>query len=157
MGDSVGGHMAAWVTLMAKRRGGPKICFQVLLYPVTDAMSDNDSYRTFANGPWLTTDSAKFFFDAEGLTGEEADAWPLRASLDDLRGLPDALVIVDGDILRDEGEAYADRLSDAGVRVTSVRYNETIHDFAMLNPLANTPATRGAIQQSIDALKAALT
>lgn len=158
MGDSVGGHMAALVTLMAKQRSGPKICFQVLLYPVTDAISDNDSYRTFANGPWLTLESAKFFFDQEGLTGHESDsaAWPLRASLDDLRGLPDALVVVDGDVLRDEGEAYADKLMEAGVRVTSVRYNETIHDFAMLNPLANTPATRGAIQQSIDALKLAL-
>jgi acetyl esterase len=83
-------------------------------------------------------------------------SWPGRASVDDLRELPDALIIVDGDILRDEGEAYADLLSEAGVRVTSVRYNETIHDFAMLNPLASTPATRAAIQQSVDALKAAL-
>jgi acetyl esterase len=158
MGDSVGGHMAALLTMMAKQRGGPAIRFQVLLYPVTDAISDNDSYRTFANGPWLTLESAKFFFEQEGLTEHETDrfAWPLRASIEELRGLPDALVVVDGDVLRDEGEAYADKLMEAGVRVTSVRYNETIHDFAMLNPLANTPATRGAIQQSIDALKLAL-
>jgi acetyl esterase len=155
-GDSVGGHMAALVTLMAKQRGGPKIQFQVLFYPVTDAISDNNSYRTFANGPWLTADSARFFFDQEGLTGRETDAWPLRASVQDLRGLPDALIIVDGDILRDEGEAYADKLMEAGVRVTSVRYNGTIHDFVMLNPLAGTPATRAAIQQAIDALKTAL-
>jgi acetyl esterase len=158
MGDSVGGHMAAVLTLMAKQRGGPKIRFQVLFYPVTEPISDNASYRTFANGPWLTLDSARFFFDQEGLTGNEADgfAWPGRAAVEDLRGLPDALVVVDGDILRDEGEAYADKLMQAGVRVTSVRYNETIHDFAMLNPLANTPATRAAIQQAIDALKLAL-
>jgi acetyl esterase len=156
MGDSVGGHMAALITLMAKRRGGPKIRFQVLFYPVVDAISDNDSYRTFANGPWLTIDSAKFFFAHEGLTGDETDAWPLRASLEELRGLPDALIVVDSDILRDEGEAYADKLTEAGVRVTSVRYNETIHDFAMLNPLAGTPAARAAIQQAIDALKTAL-
>jgi len=156
VGDSVGGHMAALITLMAKQRGGPKIRFQVLFYPVTDAISDNDSYRRFANGPWLTADSARFFFDQEGLTGSETDAWPLRASVQDLRGLPDALIIVDGDILRDEGEAYADKLMAAGVRVTSVRYNGTIHDFVMLNPLAGTPATRAAIQQAVDALKAAL-
>ena len=156
VGDSVGGHMAALITLMAKQRRGPKIRFQVLFYPVTDAISDNDSYRTFANGPWLTADSARFFFDQEGLTGRETDAWPLRAPVEDLRGLPDALIIVDGDILRDEGEAYADKLMRAGVRVTSVRYNGTIHDFVMLNPLAGTPATRAAIQQAIDALKAAL-
>ena len=80
----------------------------------------------------------------------------MRASVQDLRGLPDALIIVDGDILRDEGEAYADKLMEAGVRVTSVRYNGTIHDFVMLNPLAGTPATRAAIQQAIDALKTAL-
>jgi acetyl esterase len=156
VGDSVGGHMAALVTLMAKRRGGPKIRFQVLFYPVTDAISDNDSYRKFAKGPWLTLDSAKFFFAQEGLTGTETDAWPLRASIEDLRGLPEALIIVDEDILRDEGEAYADRLAQAGVRVTSVCYNETMHDFVMLNPLANTPATRAAIRQAIDALKTAL-
>jgi acetyl esterase len=156
VGDSVGGHMAALVTLMAKQRGGPKIRFQVLFYPVTDSMSDNESYRKFAKGPWLTADSAKYFFEQEGFTGNETDAWPLRASVDDLRGLPDALIIVDDDVLRDEGEAYADKLAQAGVRVTSVRYNETMHDFVMLNPLANTPATRAAIQQAIDALKAAL-
>jgi acetyl esterase/lipase len=156
VGDSVGGHMAALLALMAKQRGGPEIRFQVLFYPVTDAISDNESYRTFANGPWLTADSAKFFFEQEGLTGNETNAWPLRASIDDLRGLPDALVIVDGDVLRDEGEAYADKLMQAGVRVTSVRYNDTIHDFVMLNPLAETPATRAAIQQAIDVLNIAL-
>ena len=156
VGDSVGGHMAALVTLMAKRRKGPKIRFQVLFYPVVDAISENDSYRMFANGPWLTLDSARFFFAQEGLTGKETDAWPLRASIEELRGLPDALIIVDDDILRSEGEAYADKLMQAGVRVTSVRYNETIHDFVMLNPLTNTPATRAAIRQAIDMLKTAL-
>ena len=156
VGDSVGGHMAALVTLMAKRRKGPKIRFQVLFYPVVDAISENDSYRMFSNGPWLTLDSARFFFAQEGLTGKETDAWPLRASIEELRGLPDALIIVDDDILRSEGEAYADKLMQAGVRVTSVRYNETIHDFVMLNPLANTPATRAAIRQAIDMLKIAL-
>jgi len=156
VGDSVGGHMAALVTLMAKKRGGPKIRFQVLFYPVVDAISDNDSYRRFANGPWLTLDSARFFFAQEGFTGNETNAWPLRASIEELRGLPDALVIVDDDILRSEGEAYADRLKEAGVRVTSVRYNDTIHDFVMLNPLANTPATRAAVQQAIDMLRTAL-
>jgi acetyl esterase len=156
VGDSVGGHMAALVTLMAKQRGGPKIRFQVLFYPVVDAISDNDSYRTFANGPWLTADSARFFFAQEGFTGKETDAWPLRASTEELRGLPDALIVVDDDILRSEGEAYAAKLMQAGVRVTSVRYNGTIHDFVMLNPLAHTPATRAAIQQAIDMLKTAL-
>ena len=97
-------------------------------------------------------------FELEGLTGKETDVitWPGRASIEDLKGLPDALVIVDDDILRDEGEAYADKLAQAGVRVTSTRYNGTIHDFVMLNPIAETPAVRAAIDQAILALKKAL-
>jgi acetyl esterase len=155
VGDSVGGHMVAVVTLMAKARGGPAIRYQVLFYPLCDFASNNDSYQRFAEGPWLTRANMKWMFDLEGLDGSETDsfAWPGRASTEQLTGLPDALVIVDGDILRDEGEAYADKLSAAGVRVTSIRFNETIHDFVMLNPLANTPAVRGAIEQAISALK----
>lgn len=158
VGDSVGGHMAAVVTLMAKARGGPKARFQVLFYPLVDYLPKNESYRKFAKGPWLTATEMKWMFSLEGLTGKEKDsfAWPGRASVDALRGLPDALIIVDDDILRDEGEAYADKLAQAGVRVTSVRYNGTIHDFVMLNPLAKTPAVRAAIAQAIDGLKAAL-
>lgn len=158
VGDSVGGHMAAVVTLMAKQRRGPAIRYQVLFYPVVDYASDNESYRTFADGPWLTADTMRWMFDLEGLTGEETDgvAWPNRASVEQLRGLPEAMIIVDDDILRDEGEAYAHKLSEAGVRVTSIRYNETIHDFVMLNPLAETPAVRAAVAQAIGALRSAL-
>ncbi|MEP6781335.1 MAG: alpha/beta hydrolase [Gemmatimonadaceae bacterium] len=157
-GDSVGGNMSAAVTLMAKARSGPKISFQVLLYPLVDYLADSGSYVTYADGPWLIKKTMKWMFDLQGLDGTEKEitAFPLRATIDELRGLPDALVISDGDILQDQVEAYADKLSQAGVRVTSIRYNQTMHDFAMLNPLANTPATRGAIQQSINALKAAL-
>lgn len=158
VGDSVGGHMAAVVTLMAKQRGGPRARHQVLFYPLVDYLSDNDSYRQYANGPWLTRDSMKWMFELEGLDGTEADpvTWPGRASVDALRGLPDATIIVDDDILRDEGEAYARKLSEAGVRVTSVRYNQTVHDFVMLNPLADTPAVRAAVAQAIGALREAL-
>ena len=157
VGDSVGGNMAAVVTLMAKERGGPRISFQVLFYPLVDYRADNESYRQFANGPWLTAQSMEWMFDLQGLKGDEGSAaFPLRASIEQLRGLPDALIITDDDILRDEGEAYAAKLGKAGVRVTAVRYNETVHDFVMLNPLADTPAARGAIQQAIDALNAAL-
>jgi len=159
-GDSVGGNMAAAVTLMAKQRRGPKIAFQVLFYPVTDAGFDTPSYTQFADGPWLTKRAMEWFWDAylPDLTArKQPTATPLNASLDQLTGLPEALVIVDeNDVLRDEGEAYARKLSDAGVRVTSVRYNGTIHDFVMLNALADTPATRGAIEQAVSALKGAL-
>jgi acetyl esterase len=159
-GDSVGGNMAAAVTLMAKQRRGPKIAFQVLCYPVTDAGFDTPSYLRFANGPWLTKRAMEWFWDAylpDPAARQQPTATPLNASLDQLEGLAEALVIVDeNDVLRDEGEAYARKLSDAGVRVTSVRYNGTIHDFVMLNALADTPAARGAIAQAIGALRCAL-
>jgi acetyl esterase len=157
MGDSVGGNMSAVVTLMAKARGGPKIAYQVLFYPLLDYRSDDSSYHKFAEGPWLTTKTMQWMFDLQGLNGTEPlPAYPLRASVDELRGLPDALIVTDDDILQDEGEAYAAKLSQAGARVTTVRYNGTVHDFAMLNPLADTPAARGAIQQAISSLRTAL-
>src|SRR5216684_497157 len=152
-GDSVGGNMAAALTLMAKQRRGPKIAFQVLFYPVTDADFTTPSYTRFADGPWLTKRAMEWFWDAylpDPAARRQITATPLNASLDQLAGLPEALVIVD------EGEAYAHRLSNAGVRVTSTRYNGTIHDFVMLNALADTPATRGAIAQAICALKTTL-
>jgi len=156
-GDSVGGNMAAVLTLLAKERRGPRIRFQALFYPVTDYRKDNTSYRKFADGPWLTAQTMQWMFDLQGYTGNEgSNAFPLRASVDQLRGLPDALIITDDDILQDEGEAYAAKLSQAGVRVTAVRYNQTIHDFMMLNPLADTPAVRGAVAQAIAALRSAL-
>ncbi len=160
VGDSVGGNMTAAVTLMAKERGGPKIAFQVLFYPVTDADFETGSYSTFADGPWLTRRAMQWFWDAylpDTARRQEITATPLNASLDQLRGLPDALIMVDeNDVLRDEGEAYARKLSQAGVRVTSVRYNGTIHDFVLLNPITDTPAVRGALQQANDALRAVL-
>jgi len=159
-GDSVGGNMAAAVTLMAKERRRPKIGFQVLFYPVTDAGFDTASYARFADGPWLTKRAMEWFWDAyspDPTARKRPTATPLNASLDQLAGLPEALVVVDeNDVLRDEGEAYARKLSNAGVRVTSTRYNGTIHDFVMLNALADTPAARGAIMQAVCALKTSL-
>jgi acetyl esterase len=156
-GDSVGGNMTAAVTLMAKQPRGPKIAFQVLFYPVTDADFDTASYNSFADGPWLTKRAMEWFWAAylpDPGARMQPTATPLNASLDQLAGLPEALVIVDeNDVLRDEGEAYARKLSNAGVRVTSTRYNGTIHDFVMLNALADTPAARGAIAQAVFALK----
>jgi len=159
-GDSVGGNIAAVVTLMAKQRRGPKIALQVLFYPVTDAGFDTPSYTRFADGPWLTKRAMQWFWDAylpDLAARKQPTAAPLNASLDQLAGLPEALVITDeNDVLRDEGEAYARKLSNAGVRVTSVRFNGTIHDFVMLNALADTPAARGAIAQAVNALKQGL-
>jgi acetyl esterase len=160
IGDSVGGNMVAAVTLLAKQRGGPRINLQVLCYPVTDSHFDTDSYNQFADGPWLTRRAMQWFWDAylPDISGRGAStASPNQATLEELRGLPEALVMVDeNDVLRDEGEAYARRLSQAGVRVTSVRFNGTIHDFMLLNGIAESPAVRAAIRQANDALKAAL-
>ena len=129
-------------------------------YPVTDAGQDTDSYREFANGPFLRARSMAWFWDAylpDREKRNEITASPLRATLDDLAGLPEALVIVDeNDVLRDEGEAYARQLTAAGVRTTSVRYNGIIHDFMMLNPLRGTAATTGAVELAIHVLRKAL-
>ena len=160
-GDSVGGNMVAAVSLLAKERGGPSIAFQVMLYPVTNYGFNSGSYSEFENGPWLTKAAMKWFWNAylpnpDKATQRDLHLSPLQASVDQLQGLPPALVITDAnDVLRDEGEAYAYKLAEAGVTVTSVRYNGTIHDFLMLNALAGTPAVRGAIGQVNAALRGA--
>lgn len=152
VGDSVGGNMVAAVTLLAKQQGGPKITTQVMFYPVTDAAMDDGSYDTYANGPWLTKNAMKWFWDQyapNAADREKITASPLRATLDDLKDLPPALVITDeNDVLRDEGEAYGRKLTQAGVRTTSVRYSGTIHDFVMLNAIGDTPAAEGAVSQA---------
>jgi acetyl esterase len=159
-GESVGGNMTAAVTLLAKERGGPAIRYQALLYPVTNAAFDTETYAQFAEGPWLSRKAMQWFWDAY-LPGaarrSEPMASPLQASLEELRGLPPALVITDeADVLRDEGEAYARKLRQAGVEVTAVRYEGVFHDFMMLNALAETNANRDATAQTARALKTAL-
>ena len=148
-GDSVGGNMAAAVTLLSKERGRPFIAHQLLFYPVTDAAFDTESYHQFAEGYHLRRDAMMWFWDQYTRNpGErnEITASPLRASREQLEGLPQALVTTaEADVLRDEGEAYANKLREAGVRVTCARFQGTIHDFVMLNALAQTAAARGAI------------
>jgi acetyl esterase len=159
-GDSVGGNMTAALTILAKQRGDVTFVHQSLYYPVTDAAQDTDSYREFADGPYLTAKAMAWFWDAylpDHARRAEVTASPLRAGLDELAGLPEAFVIVDEcDVLRDEGEAYARKLTEAGVRTTSVRYNGTLHDFMMLNPVRETAATTGAMEQAIHVLRKAL-
>ncbi|WP_439540733.1 alpha/beta hydrolase [Sphingomonas sp.] len=155
-GDSAGGNMAIAVTMMAKDRAGPKIAHQLLFYPVTDDVSDNASYRAFGNGPFLTRRAMDYFLEANYPADRRTDvlAFPLRASLDQLRGLPVATVIVaENDLLRDEGEAYGRRLIEAGVPVAVTRYNGTIHDFVMLNALAGSEPARAAIAQGAARLR----
>lgn len=148
-GDSVGGNLAAAVTLLSKERGGPTIVRQLLFYPVTNANFDTDSYHQFAEGYHLRREGMQWFWDQYTSSSDERNqitASPLRASIEQLKGLPPALIITaEADVLRDEGEAYANKLREAGVRVTAARFQGTIHDFVLLNALAETTATRGAL------------
>ncbi|MFD7608047.1 alpha/beta hydrolase [Streptomyces mirabilis] len=156
-GDSVGGNMAAALTLMAKERGDVPLVQQVLFYPVTDASFDTGSYHQFAEGYFLRRDAMQWFWDQ--YTTDESEraqitASPLRATTEQLTGLPPALVITgEADVLRDEGEAYANKLREAGVPVTAVRYQGIIHDFVMLNALRGTHAAEAAITQAITTLR----
>ncbi|MEV5295316.1 alpha/beta hydrolase [Streptomyces sp. NPDC053741] len=159
-GDSVGGNMTAALTLMAKQRGDVALKHQVLFYPVTDASFDTGSYRQFATGYFLRRDGMQWFWDQ--YTTDEAEraqitASPLRATTEQLSGLPAALVITgEADVLRDEGEAYADKLREAGVPVTAVRFQGIIHDFVMLDALRGTHAAEAAITMAVQTLRTAL-
>ena len=159
-GDSVAGDMAIALTLLAKERKGPAIRYQVLLYPVTDANFNTGSYNEFADGPWLAKAAMKWFWDAYAPHVEDRKkitASPLSATVEQLKGLPPTLLIVDeSDVLRDEGEAYARKLIEAGVEVSALRVLATHHDFAMLNALTDTPATKLAIQLASQKLAEAL-
>jgi acetyl esterase/lipase len=159
-GNSVGGNMATVVSLMAKEKGTPAIRYQVLLWPVTDANFDTGSYDQFAEGHFLTRNMMKWFWDNYTTDAKErADihASPLRASLEQLKGLPPALVqTAAADVLRDEGEAYARKLDQAGVEVTSVRYNGMIHDYGLLNAVSQVPTVKAALFQASEGLKAHL-
>lgn len=147
-GDSAGGNMAAVTAIKALKEKGPKIIFQLLFYPVTDADMDTDSYKEFADGPWLTKKAMEWFWDAYEPDKDKRKhpyISPLKADLEDLKGLPYTLIITDeNDVLRDEGEAYARKLDEAGVKVMNVRINGTFHDFMVLNSLSHTAPVKAA-------------
>lgn len=159
VGDSVGGNLATAVAMMAQERNGPRIDRQVLFYPVTNADFETGSYREFATGHFLEREGMKWFWDCylpDPVRRAEPHASPLRASFEQLRDMPPSLIIVgENDVLRDEVEAYAHKLAQAGVPVTATRYLGTIHDFVMLNPITHTPAPREAIRQAIATLRTA--
>lgn len=158
-GDSVGGDMTAAVTMMAKERGGPDFRKQVMLYPVTDANFDTASYNRFAENCWLTKPAMKWFWDAYAPHLKDRQnplAAPLRATVDQLRGLPPALMITDSDALYDEGTAYAQKLREAGVPLQLSHYPEITHDFMMLNALRDTESNKRAVAEATAALREAL-
>jgi acetyl esterase/lipase len=159
-GNSVGGNMTAALTLMAKDRKGPKVALQVLMIPATDASVDTNSYHEFGTGRFLARAFMKYGWDLyvpDDKTRDNPYVSPLRATTEQLRGLPPALVITaENDPLRDEGEAYARKLMDAGVPVTTTRYNGMIHDFVLLNAIHELPEVQSALSQSSDAIRVAL-
>jgi acetyl esterase/lipase len=159
-GESVGGNMTAALALMAKQRGDVNFVQQSMYYPVTDAAMDTASYEMFATGYYLSRTEMEWFWDAyttDPAQRAEITASPNRASIEEVTGLPPAYLCVDeADVLRDEGEAYAAKLRMAGVPVTTVRYDGTIHDFMLLNALSETRATRAAIGQATSFLRSGL-
>jgi len=160
VGNSVGGNMVAAVALQAKQFKTPAIRYGVMLWPVTDARFDTPSYEQFADGHFLTKNMMKWFWD--NYTTSEKDrnnilASPLRASTEQLKGLPPTLIqTAELDVLRDEGEAFGRKLDAAGVPVTVTRYNGMIHDFGLLNALSQEPTVRTAIDQAGEALRSHL-
>lgn len=160
-GDSAGGNLATVTALLAHVRGLQMPRAQVLFYPVTSAGMDSASYEQFSEGPWLTRKAMQWFWDlylaADG-PRKSFEVSPLFALDSDLEALPETMLITaEADVLRDEGESYAKRLLAAGVPVTAMRYPGMIHDFVMLNALADAPAAKHAIQSAADFLRKALT
>ncbi|GHB79396.1 esterase [Streptomyces viridiviolaceus] len=160
VGDSAGGNLVAALTLLAKERGDVRLVQQVLLCPVTDADFDTPSYREFATGYFLGRETMRWFWDQylpDVRQRGVATASPLRATVEQLSGLPPALVVTsEADVVRDEGEAYAAKLRAAGVAVVSMRYHGTIHDFMVLDPLCDTETSRAALVQALDTVHVAL-
>jgi len=157
VGNSVGGNMTTVTSLQAIAKKGPKISLQVMMWPVTDAGFDWESYTLFGQDRFLTSPLMKWMFDQYTINPEErAQKWvsPLQASLDELKDLPPTLIqVAENDILRDQGEAYGRKLNEAGVIVTTVRYNGMIHDFGMLNALATVPSVKSLITHAAAELK----
>ena len=149
--------MSAVTAIKAKENNGPKIKLQVLMWPIVDSGFDTESYKQFGEDRFLTTNVMKWMYDqytTDPKQRKEIHASPLRASVEQLKGLPPALIqVAENDILRDEGEAYGRKLDEAGVTVTTVRYNGMIHDFGLLNALAELPATKSLFVQAAAELK----
>lgn len=160
VGNSVGGNMSAVTCILAKERGGPKIQVQVLLWPIVDHDFDTESYRQFGEQRFLSTSLMMWMYDLytrDPAQRREIYASPLRATIEQLRGLPPALIqVAENDILRDEGEAYGRKLAEAGVQVATVRHDGMIHDFGLLNGLAHEPGTLAMLALAGARLRSAL-
>ena len=157
VGNSVGDNMSTVTTLMAKEKNGPRFRLQILMWPIVDSDFETDSCQQFGKDRFLTTSLMQWMYDMyipDPSTRKNIYASPLQATVEQLRGLPPALIqVAENDILRDEGEAYGRKLDQAGVPVTTVRYNGVIHDFGLLNGLAYIPQTRSLFEHAAAELK----
>lgn len=153
-GDSAGGNLAIAVSLLTKFRKGPRIQKQLLYYPVTNACFSTLSYCQFATDYYLYREGMMWFwsqYTSSMKDRAEITASPLRADLEQLRGLPETMILNgQADVLRDEGEVFAEKLRAAGVPVTALRFQGIIHDFVMLNALDQTRACRAAMDVSVE-------
>jgi acetyl esterase len=160
-GDSAGGNLAAAVALLAIDRGGADIALQALLYPIVDADFETPSYQAFGTGHYLTRDEMEWFWDhylPDHAARRQPLAAPLRADPQVLRQLPPALVITcELDVLRDEGEAYARALLDAGVPVAAARYLGAIHGCLTIPGIRDIASSRAMLAQLYAAIREALT
>jgi acetyl esterase len=157
VGNSVGGNMTTVTTLKAKENGGPEIKLQIMMWPIVDANFETESYKLFGQDRFLTTPLMKWMYDMYIKDPEKRSdihASPLQASIEQLKGLPPALIqVAENDILRDGGESYGRKLDEAGVKVTCIRYNGMIHDFGLLNGLAEVPTVRSLFVHAAAELK----
>jgi acetyl esterase/lipase len=159
VGNSVGGNMTGVMSLMAKDRGGPEIKLQIMMWPIVDADFETESYKEFGEKRFLSSSLMKWMYDMyipEPEKRKAIYASPLQASIEQLKGLPPALIqVAESDILRDEGEAYGRKLDEAGVPVSVIRYDGMIHDFGLLNGLAALPPVKSLFVQAGAELKKA--
>ncbi|WP_460913138.1 alpha/beta hydrolase [Spirosoma areae] len=157
VGNSVGGNMTAVTAIQAKEKHGPTIKLQIMMWPILDADFNTESYKEFGKDRYLATSTMKWMYDMyipDPKDRKQIHASPLQATIKQLEGLPPALIVVDeNDVLRDEGEAYGRKLNEAGVKATTVRYNGMIHDFGLLNGLAEIPETRSLFIQAAAELR----
>ncbi|MCC8173905.1 MAG: alpha/beta hydrolase [Odoribacter sp.] len=157
VGNSVGGNMTLVNSIMAKENNGPKIKVQILMWPITDASKNYPSWKEYGQQRFLTSSLMSWMFDnysADPAQQREIYYSPINATLEQLRGLPPTLIeVAENDILRDEGEAMGRKLDEAGVFVTTIRFNGVTHDWGLLNGFATLSPTRSLITFSAATLK----
>ncbi len=156
VGNSVGGNMSTVTALRAKENNGPKIKLQILMWPIVDANFETGSYQQFGKDRFLTTSLMKWMYEMYATEAERKERYnaPLQATVEQLKGMPPTLIqVAENDVLREEGEAYGRKLGEAGVAVTCVRYNGMIHDFGLLNGMAELPETKSLFVQAAAELR----